>query len=165
MARRKLSKSLSPAKCSQWLLTVLHLWWCQSHSSYFQIYTYILGQRNESHRSTTSISVILVPPVCFLYSHTIFSVKSDHYLTAAQRIELLHCHLSAGGAVALGSFDTSSCALYYLNKNILCHRILALQYGTVWDRTHRLICNQGCEIAYSVWQCMSEETLNGIKIM
>jgi len=30
---------------------------------------------------------------------------------------------------------------------------------------HRLICNHGCEIAYSVWQCMSEETWNGMKIM
>ena len=27
---------------------------------------------------------------------------------------------------------------------------------------HRLLCNQGCEIAYSVWQCMSEETSNGM---
>jgi len=58
-------------------------------------------------------------------------VKSDHNLTAAQRIELLCCHLSAGGALALGWFDTSSCTLYYLNKSTVCHRILALHYGTV----------------------------------
>jgi len=29
---------------------------------------------------------------------------------------------------------------------------------------HRLICYQRCEIAYSVWQCMSEEPLNGIRM-
>jgi len=73
-------------------------------------------------------------------------VKSDHNLTAAQRIELLHCHLSAGGVLALGWFDTSSYALYYLNKNTVRHRILALS-----ETGHnRLICNQVCEIAYSV---------------
>jgi len=62
-------------------------------------------------------------------------VRSDHDLTAAQRTELLYCHLSAGSAAALGGFDASSCGLCYLNKNTAHHRILALHYGTVWDRT------------------------------